>query len=99
MINTRFQPDVPVQCAPREDHGSTFYALVIDLERDLFRAPGWAQAWCGLGFELLIGRLEWILVDLTPGALDLCSIQTAAEEEYKGFMCELLASRHSMPRG
>ena len=31
---------------------------------------------------LLIGGLEWILVDLTPGAPDLYPIQTAAEEEW-----------------
>ena len=41
----------------------------------------WIQIRCGFGLGLLIGGLEWILVDLTPGAPDLYPIQTAVEEE------------------
>ena len=39
------------------------------------------QVPCGFGLSLPIGGLEWVLVDLTPGAPDLYLIRTAAEEE------------------
>ena len=54
---------------------------VILLDWGLFGAPVWIQIRCGLGLGLLISGLEWILVDLTPGAPDLYPIRTAAEEE------------------
>jgi len=41
----------------------------------------WIQVRYGFGSSLLIGGLEWILVNLTPGAPDLYLIRTAAEEE------------------
>ena len=41
----------------------------------------WIQIRYGFGLGLLIGGLEWILVNLTPGAPDLYPIRTAAEEE------------------
>jgi hypothetical protein len=54
---------------------------VILLDWGLVGAPVWIQIRCGFGLGLLIGGLEWILVDLTPGALDLYPIRTTAEEE------------------
>jgi len=41
----------------------------------------WIRIRYGFGLGLLIGGVEWILVDMTPGAPDLYPIQTAAEEE------------------
>jgi len=41
----------------------------------------WIQVLCGFRLSLLIGGLEWILVNSTPGAPDLYSIRAAAEEE------------------
>ena len=40
----------------------------------------WIRIRCGFGLGLTIGGLEWILVDLTPGAPDLYPIRIAAEE-------------------
>jgi len=54
---------------------------VILLDWGLFGAPVWIQIRYGFGLGLLIGGLEWISVDLTPGAPDLNPIRTAAEEE------------------
>ena len=44
-------------------------------------APVGIQVRCGFGLSLLIGGLEWILVNLTPGAPDIYPVRTAAEEE------------------
>jgi hypothetical protein len=41
-------------------------------------SSSWIQIRCGFGLGLLIGGLEWILVD---GAPDLYPIRTAVEEE------------------
>ena len=54
---------------------------VILLDWGLVGAPVWIQIRCGFGLGLLIGGLEWILVDLTPRAPDLYPIRTTAEEE------------------
>ena len=58
-----------------------YQPAVILLDWGLIGAPVWIQSRCEFGLGLLIGGLEWILVDLTPGALDLYLIQTVAEEE------------------
>ena len=54
---------------------------MILLDWGLFGAPVWIHIRCGCGLGLLTGGLEWILVDLTPGAPDLYPIRTATEEE------------------
>ena len=65
----------------RQFHQLVDDETVIYLERGLFGAPMWIRLRYGFGLGLLIGGLEWILVDLTPGAPDLYPIRTAAEEE------------------
>jgi hypothetical protein len=47
---------------------------VILLDWGLVGAPVWIQIRCGFGLGLLTGGLEWILVDLTPGAPNLYPI-------------------------
>jgi hypothetical protein len=47
---------------------------VILLDWGLVGAPVWIQIRCGFGFGFLIGGLEWILVNLTPGAPNLYPI-------------------------
>ena len=54
---------------------------MILLDWGPFGAPVWIQIRCGFGLSLLIGGLEWIFVDLTPGAPDLYPIRTAAKGE------------------
>ena len=56
-------------------------SIVILLDWGLVGAPVWIQIRCGFGLGLLIGGLEWIFVDLTPGAPNLYPIRIAAEEE------------------
>ena len=58
-----------------------YICAVILLDWGLFGAPVWIQIRCGFGLGRLIGGLEWIFVDLTPGAPDLYPIRIAAEEE------------------